>query len=287
MANNSEVATEDILQKSKCGDQDLNMNDSSWQEFELLQDVTFSNETLQQPSLSPEKSYVFIIICTVFMVPGIYLHSLIIKMVCREKKKTEYTLMSKALFCYAVVFPVFQMIGIGYVFGIIPHVYPPADTIGSWFCFSIEYTSHFIGIYVGILSLLVAVMKYRWIVHNDKMARFGEENAINLFLILHFGIPLVVSLINLVSNGNKDIIPVVDECWGHTEKTHIDENGVLEYFCYYRRYDIKKYIGEKAGNFFEPVLRGTCGCLKILYFIFFSNITELMAYVYLWKHLDR
>ena len=194
--------------------------------------------------------------------------------------------MCKALMCYAISMPVFQIIVWSYTFGIIPHMYPPAETIGPWFCFLVEYSFHYGLLHIGMFSLSVAAMKYLWIVHNDKMKLFGEAKAIALFLILHFGIPLVLSLLNLVSNGNKDHLYVVEQCWGNPVKARNEENGLLDYFCYYRQYEIKKYIGENAGNFFEPVLRATCGCLKIFNFLCMSNIIELFLYVYLCKHLN-
>ena len=195
-------------------------------------------------------------------------------------------MMCKTLIWYAIAMPVWEMIAGGYTFGIIPHMYPPVETIGPWFCFSIEYIFHYFIMYTGIFSLMVAVMKYLWIVHNDKMKLFGEAKAISLFLILHFAIPMVVSAVNLVSNGDKDHFHAVDQCWGNTEEAENDENGVLEYFCYYRRYEIKQYIGENAGNFLEPVLRATCGFVKIFYLLSLSNTIEFVVYFYLWKHLN-
>ena len=286
IVNYSEIAAKDIFEKVKCEDQDFIMNGSKWQQSELLQGAMFLNETLQQPPLSPEMSYVFFTINLVFTIIQIYFHSLIIKMTWRETKKNKQLMMCKALMGYAIALPVFEIICSSYALIIMPNMYPPAETIGPWFCFTTEYIFHYVIIYTGIFSLLVAVMKYLWIVHNDKMKIFGEAKAISLFLILHFAIPLVVSFINLVSNGNKDHMNVVDQCWGHTEQTENDENALLDYFCYYRRYEIKQYIGENASHFFEPVLRVTCGCLKIFYFLSLFNILEFVVYFYLWKHLN-
>ena len=284
--NYSEIAGKYTFENVKSEDQYVIMNESRWQQSELVQGAMFLNETLQHSPLSPELSYMFLLICLVFMIPQIYLHSLIIKMTRRETKKNKQPMLCKALKGYAIALPVFQLICGGYTHIIIPHMYPPAETIGSWFCFSIEYIYHYFVMYGVIFSLLVGVMKYLWIVHNDKMIRVGETKAISLLLMSHFAIPLVLSFVNLVSNGNKDHVNVVDQCWGNTEQTENDENGVLDYFCYYRRYQIKEYIGENAGNFFEPVLRVTCGCMKIFYFLSISNIIEFVVYFYLWKHLN-
>ena len=286
IVNRSEITAKYIFENGKCEEQDFISNSSRWQQSELGQGAMILNETLQQSPLSPEMSYTFLSINCAFMLPEVYLHSLIIKMTRRETKKKEQPLMCKALMCYAIALPVFQIISWAYTFGIIPHMYPPAETIGTWFCFSVEYIIHYGAIHIGMFSLLVAVMKYLWIVHNDKMKLHGEAKAIALFLILHFGIPLIVSLINLVSNGNKDHMWVVEQCWGNPVEAENDENGLLDYFCYYRQYQIKKYIGENAGNFFEPVLRATCGCLKIFYFLCILNIIEFVLYAYLCKYLN-
>jgi hypothetical protein len=88
---------------------------------------------------------------------------------------------------------------------------------GEWFC----YLATFISLYgisiITLNSLLIAVMKYFFIVHNTKVLEFGEERTKKGFLILGLSLPLILATIAVVT---KDIEAYADllSCFGLTDQ---------------------------------------------------------------------
>ena len=290
MKNDSQLVINNIL-NTILEEQNAVANSSAKQQSELPPDVTNSNGMQQQLPISSEMAYSFLVLILILSIPLYYFHYLIFRMTRREQKKKEQPLMTQALIIYAVVFPVSISLSAAYGIGILPHVYPPAEVLGSWFCFLVEYIVHFSGMYAGMFSLLSAIMKYRCMVHNHHLKCYGEDKAVKLLVTLHLVIPSVVSFVNLVSNGDKDHLTTVDQCWSHqSEPKNVDDRfleTIGDYFCYNRQYQVKEYFGDAVSTFIEPVLRFICGSQKVVSFLLMSNIIEIFVYYYLCQHLDR
>ena len=76
----------------------------------------------------------------------------------------------------------------------------PSSTIevASWICY-INYLGMGFGIYsMAANSILVAVMKYIYIVHTWKAKKFGEEKIQKIFMIINFFCPLLLATSNLL-----------------------------------------------------------------------------------------
>ena len=89
---------------------------------------------------------------------------------------------------------------------------------GEWFC----YLGTFICMYgisiITLNSLLIAVMKYFFIVHNTKVLKFGEEKTKKGFLILCLTFPLIFALIIVVTK-DIDSDAYLLSCFGLTDQT--------------------------------------------------------------------
>ena len=269
------------------------MNDSGRKKPEDFEVVIYNNETSQQYSLGSELSLSFLGINITLLVPMIYFCRLIMLMAKRESKTKKDMLLGSALMCFAVLLPVLVfVVPVANLFGVLSLIYPAAEILGAWYCHLLELVAYFTAIYMGIFSLLSAVLRYRYIVGNEKGEIIDKDKAKKTLLIFHLTIPAVVALLHSISNGEKDQLLWVNKCWGHKEtKTPHEENDFIYYigdvFCYDRKYEIEHYVGTTAANVFEPVLRVICGGLTVFYMVFLSNVIELILYFIIFTNMNR
>ena len=250
-----------------------------------------SNETIHESLLSSEIASFFLIFNAGLLIPSTYLHFLIHRMVSREKKKVGETLHGRALTIYAklVVFAQFWIII--NVNGIMSYTYPAFDVIGSWYCYLVEVVLSYIAVYIGSFSLLIAAMKYWFIVHNAKAQKVGIDRSLTISITIHLSMSVILPLLNAVSNGDMDSRYWVNKCWGHDIRNSNATNGFWntlgKVFCYFRDYHLDYYIGKQASEYLEPCLRVLCGGLVFLFTLMLLNLIELVLYALLLKHIDR
>ena len=98
-----------------------------------------------------------------------------------------------------------------------PHL---AAVTGEWVC----YINAFVTLYGFFIitpnSLLIAVMKYMFIVHHEKMMRLGERNAQKMFMCVNLIVPLVLTTITGVTK-HFYALSTLTSCFGMREE--IDE----------------------------------------------------------------
>jgi hypothetical protein len=162
---------------------------------------------------------------------------------------------------------------------------------GHWFCVGFESFSHTSIVYIGGFSIFVAAKKYWFIVHNARAVKFGQRKAKKILFISHLLLPIILALLNAISNGKIDQIFWVDHCWSHeTDTKNITSSAaghIGDYFCANRHYELPEFFGESLRTLVTNSLRATCGTVKVFYFLFLSNILELFLYLLIFRYLNR
>ena len=229
-----------------------------------------------------------------FLILNFYFHYLIYRMVFRKDRKNSQVIIQNLLACYSILVPITFFIVFLYLNIVLQYTHPPSEAFGEWFCFAYEYFAHATGIYLGAFSLFTAMMKCWFIVDNARSKSFGEEKGRTIFLILHLTIPLMISALNSISNGQKDHIYVVNICWGHPlPKNEVRNSNTTEDYesmdmlCSNRQYQTRYYLGESASYYIDPVLRIMCGSIHMFYLLFCSNMCELLLYGLVYRYLNR
>ena len=266
-------------------------NDSFGHNLVNLQYPVNISNTIDHNLPSSRFASFFLVLNICLLVPSVYLHFLIVRMVGREKKKVGGTLHGNALAIYAKFVIFTQLMVIININGIMSYIYPASNNVGSWYCYTVEISFHVMGVYTGIFSLLLATMKYWFVVHNEHAKKVGVERSQMVFIIIHILVSTILPLFNAVSNGDVDHYYWVNQCWGNQVGNLEIENNfwniVGEEFCYFRTYQLNYYIGAAASEFWETCLRILCGGVTMFYILLFSNILELIIYLKLFKHIDR
>ena len=108
---------------------------------------------------------VFLGLDAVLYISAIYVLNLILRMVNRQERKQQNTLLCKPLkiYVYFYLFCVPYLIINGVI---ISSIFPTSEVLGSVYCHVYQICIHIIGVYVGTFSLLAAAMKYWFIVNN-------------------------------------------------------------------------------------------------------------------------
>ena len=125
-----------------------------------------------------------------------------------------------------------------------------------------------------------------------RVIQFGEARARKIFMISHLAFPVIMAVLNSLSNGRVDQLFWVDHCWSyrgwrfnHLNMTNVEKIG--SFFCEHRQYDISDYFGEGSKQTITKILRALCGSVKVTYLVFLSNILELILYYRIFQYLNR
>jgi hypothetical protein len=158
---------------------------------------------------------------------------------------------------------------------------------GEWFC----YLATFISLYgISIItfnSLLIAVMKYSFVIHNTKILKFGEERAKKGFLILSLTLPLILAIISVVA---KDIDAYADllSCFGLTDQAlkqyNTWENKMQKFFLCNLNTTAKDISDRYVLYFMTQCL---CILKSCIYLLVSTNIPEAFFYYKIFKKMRR
>ena len=132
----------------------------SEQNLANIQYTVADNNMIDECLPSYELASLFLILNVGLSIPSCYFHFLIQRMVSREKNKVGETLHGRALAIYAKYAVFAHLWSITNVFGIMSYTYPASEILGSWYCYMVQTGLHFTSAYLGSFSLLIAAMKY-------------------------------------------------------------------------------------------------------------------------------
>ena len=136
------------------------------EEFDVLTSHSSNEDSSHKYLMRYEFSVFFLVINLTLLIPMFYFCRLLRLMVHRENAKKEVTFLDKVLLCFGYAMPISMVSWVCVVNGVFTFIYPASETFGPWFCYIFEVTGHFIAVYLGVLSLITAIMRYKHIVGN-------------------------------------------------------------------------------------------------------------------------
>ena len=263
-----------------------------------ISDIRSKNSEISFASLLLDQntSYVFLSIDIILLTILFYFHYLLYMMLKREDQKKSQDFMKDLLKSYILITPGTYLYIFAYINILTTRSEPPSHLIGHWFCDAFETVGHATIVYIGGFSVFVASMKYWFIIKYDVAMKYGESKARKVAFIAHLMIPLIMGILNSVSNGNRDQIFWIEHCWGFQGRydTTTAGNEVSEklanVFCLNNQYEeIDNFFGTNDTRAVAAThtLRGICAGVKVFYIIFLSNGMELVIYGFVVKYLYR
>ena len=154
---------------------------------------------------------------------------------------------------------------------------------GEWFCklsaFVIIY-----GVKIIIMnSLIVAVMKYVFIVHTLKARKYGNEKVQKLFTIINLTIPLILATFQVIM-GDYEFYKAINNCLG-LERENMPKLNIWQklFFCKVKEPD--EFLSE--GYTTNLVLQSACAIQSALTYLIISNLPEAYFYYKIFTKMKR
>ena len=167
-------------------------------------------------------------------------------------------------------------------------VHPVNELIGDWFCLMANelMVAHF---YVlGMHSFITAIIRYWFIVHEERVNKYGKEKTKKCFLYLTIFLLLVLVILDF-SEGNEIniLLHSINKCNGIDHRVFLINTspfGVSDpVYCKFGNLnDVDTY-----GNVLEIIRRTSCILKAILILILSLNITEAITYYKIFSHIQR
>ena len=166
---------------------------------------------------------------------------------------------------------------------VINTIYPVNEIVGDWFCF-LDWLLW--GIFMRVWlsnSFIAALMRYLFIVHEEKVNTYGKEKVKRWFLYLSITIPIIQFSLRALNGGSK--LSFVKKCYGNDHRAFLIETSLLDTF--------KQKFVTLDGPFVDidtlrEIALRVCRIIEgSLFLLMGSNIAEIFFYFKILTKLDR
>ena len=165
--------------------------------------------------------------------------------------------------------------------------HPLNEIVGQWFCTISWFLTHVFGTIIVFNSLVVAAMRYCFIVHEDKVKLYEKKKVQNLFFWMSIGIPLFMIIWEATNEDELDVISTINKCYGNDHKKFLIDNARSDKFenkiCDYT-------VAGEVDTFSKIIatLRSvSCITNKVVLILMTLNITEGVLYYKTLSHINR
>ena len=166
-------------------------------------------------------------------------------------------------------------------------IHPVNEVFGQWFCILGSFLFYLGGLIMAFHSLVAALMRYLFIVHEAKVKEIGISRMKKIFLILSFLIPFIVALWTTLDAPEINAMHFINKCYGTDHKSFLIETSSLNVlksnFCAFEDYSETRMYG----RLFQELRKLSCiGKTVVTLFIGF-NFVEAFLYYKIISHLKR
>ena len=206
---------------------------------------------------------------------GSYIQIKIISTCMREKDKVWQITITNSismmiLFSFAMIFQT-----------IYRHVPVVSQYTGEWICFLAAFIYLYAGCMIGLHSFAVSLVKYVFIVHQDRAFNFGEEKLKNVFFVVNLLHSLLLNLPAVIFYDFESLNSVT-ECLGlRDEVTNKTLDRML--FC-----KLNDGYNEDADPQISYILKQSfCATRMLWVWLLCSNIPEGVLYHFIFRKMRR
>ena len=260
----------------------LNNANATLKEKEKLSDVLEQIDLYYQPVNPPITSCILLILYTSLFFIGEYLHLKVLLVLKKDNGilKTVSRIFALAqMVCWPVIFVLITATSL---------VHPLASITGEWFCTATWFVVYYLQFVISSHSLIAASMRYCFIVHTEKVEKYGTQKAKKLFLLLYICIPVFMTFW-MANNGKEmDVLSFFNKCYGKHHKAFLIDTSTLNVlkrsFC-----GVQDVLDDST--FYERVVivlkRLSCIASTTSMLIMGSNLTEGIIYFKLFRYMNR
>ena len=235
-----------------------------------------------QPVQDPKMGIPLLVINVFLLLAGGFVHYHLWKMLQRGE-----SLVSSILKAYVIV----QMICFPYL--VVLHtatdfIYPLSEVLGPWSCVLSYFVLYPSCIFVAFHTTIIAVMRYIFIVHDERVADFGKQRAKSLFYWLLGIVPIAMTIWLYFGAIDRDFdgYAPINKCFGSYHKI----------FLLIWSYDEPEDVwAARCGGWPEDnegltvgiVKFFRCGASSIVLTLLLSNLFDGIIYYRTWTHIIK
>jgi hypothetical protein len=237
-----------------------------------------------QPVEDPVIGIVFITIRVLMLILAEFIHIKLFKMA-----KKENGLVKDVTQLYSLTLMIGCPIWVFFI-TITDWINPVNEVIGQWFC-TIGWISTFLAWnIISFHSFTTAMMRYVFIVHEEKVKTYGKEKARRIFLFLSFFVPLIVVIWSAIAHTELDVMAYVNKCYGNGHKVFLIDTSSVQItkrtFCGFENYAGTGLISTIIAKLRQVsciltavvmILMGCCISEGIIYYKIFSHMYRYNA----------
>ena len=244
---------------------------------ELIEDVNLYHQPVQKPFLAA----IFLVVKALILVVGEYL---LVKVYYLMKKENGLIKnITKVLVCAEMIFwPVWVVFATSTDF-----VQPMNEVAGQWFCEAGTFLYYFLGMIIASHSFMSALLRYFFIVHQEKTKAYGKEKVRRIILVLSILLPFFIAVWEAVDGAELDSLSFVNKCNGKHHKVFLRDTSTLDVgkrnFCGFENH---RAVGtwNQILSWFHLI---SCIVNKIVIVIIGLNISEGILYYKILTHMNR
>ena len=239
----------------------------------MIKEIDLYSQPLEKPSIV----ITFWVIKMVFIIIGEGIGTKLFASLKKEKGLlTDVTKLF--IIVQMILFPILHFFEL-----VLNTLYPVHEIVGSWFCF-LDWLLWGVFMRVGLNnSFIASLMRYLFIVHDQKVNEYGKEKIKRLFL--YFSIISPIIQFTLQALGGSPRLSFVNKCYGNDHKVFLIETSTLnvlkhkfvEFDDAHTEIEILQQVGARIFKIVEVMLFLFMGC----------NITEVFLYYKIFSKMDR
>ena len=255
-----------------------NLNDTKVKTGIILEDI----DLYFQPVPEPVTASVFLVVNIIFIAIGSYITFKVLAMIRKEDgilKKLTRNFMVSQLISWPLYFSLISITNF-------IHSFPPV--IVQWLCPVLWFVLYFSLSLCFSHSFMTSIMRYFFIVHNERAQLLGKEKAKKLFHMISILIPLLLTIWRAIETQDLDTFSTFNKCYGKHHRTFLVETSTLKVFkknfCEIPDYhNLDGYV-EVIKAFSKNVF---CISNTVTLLVISSNLTEAIVYFLLFSHMYR
>ena len=164
-------------------------------------------------------------------------------------------------------------------------IHPVDEVMGPWVCYVAWLFYSFSTSIVLNYSFIAAIMRYIFVVHEERVGQYGKEKVKRYFLYLSVAVVIIVIIMRIIDGTSS--LSFINKCYGRDHEVFLIETSSLAV--------LKRKFWDSAErqhqNLVDKLLDIAKRALKVLdsiqFLVLGFNITEAIIYKMIFSHLDR
>ena len=214
---------------------------------------------------------------------GLFLHVKVIA-IARKEKDTTWQI----FICHSVVLIIYYSLTI--VFDAVMYFVPfLSNYTGNWICYVVSFMTLYCVYSIQLHSLLVAVMKFAFIVHLEKVREFGKSKCKKIFLWINLCFPLFWTVLaRLTSDWDKYAFSSLNICFGQHEELLVRVNTTSDSLMKFWSC-ISGHEAKTGADIYILHTIKQCWCVfaSIVNLVMTSNLPEAFFYLKIFRKTRR